>query len=69
MASGQWCASSAAYCSYPAPFLAKRSLFSESIPLLGHIELQEKFSLEVTQRKHVRPEPGHRGDHPSDRDL
>jgi hypothetical protein len=49
--------------------LAKRSLFSESIPLLGHIELQEKFSLEVTQRKHVRPEPGHRGDHPSDRDL
>jgi hypothetical protein len=28
----------------------QRSLFSESIPLLGHIELQEKFSLEVTQR-------------------
>ena len=29
---------------------AQRSLFSESIPLQGHIDLQERFSLEVTQR-------------------
>lgn len=33
-----------------ASLYAQRSLFSETIPLQGHIDLQEKFSLEIKER-------------------